>query len=104
MEVDLGKDAFFAINELGVLKSKKTAFYVSGVFDQAQAEALGAIVLESCRTSPGGPPPRAVAPVALEPVFDPAGPVLGIDPGVSCCGYGAVGAGTASALEAAPAA
>ncbi|HUF83401.1 MAG TPA: crossover junction endodeoxyribonuclease RuvC [Acidimicrobiia bacterium] len=23
-------------------------------------------------------------------MFDPAGPVLGIDPGVSCCGYGAV--------------
>jgi crossover junction endodeoxyribonuclease RuvC len=23
-------------------------------------------------------------------VFDPSGPVLGIDPGVSCCGYGAV--------------
>src|SRR5438046_146257 len=26
----------------------------------------------------------------IEPVFDPAGPVLGIDPGVSRCGYGAV--------------
>jgi crossover junction endodeoxyribonuclease RuvC len=26
-------------------------------------------------------------------VFDPAGPVLGIDPGVSCCGYGAVAGG-----------
>jgi crossover junction endodeoxyribonuclease RuvC len=28
--------------------------------------------------------------VQYEPVFDPAGPVLGIDPGVSRCGYGAV--------------
>ena len=26
----------------------------------------------------------------VEPVFDPDGPVLGIDPGVSRCGYGAV--------------
>jgi crossover junction endodeoxyribonuclease RuvC len=26
----------------------------------------------------------------IEPVFDPAGPVLGIDPGVSRCGYGVV--------------
>ena len=26
----------------------------------------------------------------IEPVFDPAGPVLGIDPGVSSCGYGVV--------------
>jgi crossover junction endodeoxyribonuclease RuvC len=26
----------------------------------------------------------------IEPVFDPTGPVLGIDPGVSRCGYGAV--------------
>jgi crossover junction endodeoxyribonuclease RuvC len=32
-------------------------------------------------------------------VFDPAGPVLGIDPGVSCCGYGAV-AGARGHLEA----
>lgn len=27
---------------------------------------------------------------SIEPVFDPAGPVLGIDPGLSRCGYGAV--------------
>ena len=27
---------------------------------------------------------------SIEPVFDPTGPVLGIDPGVSRCGYGAV--------------
>jgi crossover junction endodeoxyribonuclease RuvC len=32
-------------------------------------------------------------------VFDPAGPILGIDPGVSCCGYGAV-AGARGHLEA----
>ncbi|MGH9013341.1 MAG: crossover junction endodeoxyribonuclease RuvC [Acidimicrobiia bacterium] len=32
-------------------------------------------------------------------MFDPAGPVLGIDPGVSCCGYGAV-AGARGHLEA----
>jgi hypothetical protein len=47
IEVDgLGKKAFFVLDQLGVLKSKKTAFYVSGVFDQAQAEALAEIVLE----------------------------------------------------------
>ena len=27
---------------------------------------------------------------SIEPVFDPTGPVLGIDPGLSRCGYGAV--------------
>jgi crossover junction endodeoxyribonuclease RuvC len=31
-----------------------------------------------------------VLPLEYEPVFDPRGPVLGIDPGVSRCGYGAV--------------
>jgi hypothetical protein len=47
VEVDgLGKEAFFVINQIGVRKGKKTAFYISGVFDQAQAEALAAIVLE----------------------------------------------------------
>jgi hypothetical protein len=45
VEVDLGKDAYFAIGSLAVLKNKKTAFYISGVFDQAQAEALADIVL-----------------------------------------------------------
>lgn len=43
---DLGKDAYFAIGSLAVLKNKKTAFYISGVFDQAQAEALARIVLD----------------------------------------------------------
>jgi crossover junction endodeoxyribonuclease RuvC len=31
-----------------------------------------------------------VAACSVEPVFDPDGPVLGVDPGVSRCGYGAV--------------
>jgi hypothetical protein len=43
---DLGKEAYFAIGSLAVLKNKKTAFYISGVFDQAQAEALARIVLD----------------------------------------------------------
>jgi hypothetical protein len=43
---DLGKDAYFAIGSLAVLKNKKTALYISGVFDQAQAEELAAIVLD----------------------------------------------------------
>lgn len=42
----LGKDAYFVIGTLAVLKNKKTAFYISGVADQAQAEALGEIVLD----------------------------------------------------------
>ncbi len=47
VEIDgLGKDAYFAIGSLAVLKNKKTAFYISGVFDQAQAEALARIVLD----------------------------------------------------------
>jgi crossover junction endodeoxyribonuclease RuvC len=33
-------------------------------------------------------------------VFDPDGPVLGIDPGLSRCGYGAVGAGNPQAAVA----
>jgi crossover junction endodeoxyribonuclease RuvC len=33
-------------------------------------------------------------------MFDPAGPVLGIDPGVSCCGYGAVRSRNGSGWEA----
>ncbi|HUF83400.1 MAG TPA: hypothetical protein VMQ81_02295 [Acidimicrobiia bacterium] len=45
-EVDLGKDAYFAVGSLAVLKNKKTAFYISGVFDQAQAEELAGIVLD----------------------------------------------------------
>ena len=32
--------------------------------------------------------PRASPDRRIEPVFDPAGPVLGIDPGLSRCGYG----------------
>ena len=48
---------------------------------------------------PLGPPPAAQALTSgsgpsrefhIEPMFDSAGPVLGIDPGVSRCGYGAV--------------
>jgi hypothetical protein len=46
VDVDLGKDAYFAIGSLAVLKNKKTAFYISGVFDQAQAEELAGIVLD----------------------------------------------------------
>jgi hypothetical protein len=42
----LGKEAFFVVDQIGVLKRKKTAFYIAGVFDQAQAEALATIVLE----------------------------------------------------------
>ena len=45
---------------------------------------------------------RAVPPGSVELVFDPDGPVLGIDPGVSRCGYGVVvyraGSLTASAM------
>ena len=37
-----------------------------------------------------GSPPRRRRPSRIEPVFDPAGPVLGIDPGLSRCGYGVV--------------
>ena len=33
-------------------------------------------------------------------MFDAAGPVLGIDPGVSRCGYGAVARGSGGALVA----
>jgi len=36
------------------------------------------------------PPPCRVPPSSIEPVFDPDGPVLGIDPGLSRCGYGVV--------------
>ena len=36
----------------------------------------------------------------VEPVFDPDGPVLGIDPGVSRCGYGAVVSGRGGTLTA----
>lgn len=47
VEVDgLGKDAFFILDQIGVRKNKKLAFYISGIFDQAQAEALATIVLE----------------------------------------------------------
>jgi len=47
VEVDgLGKEAFFVVDQIGVLRRKKTAFYISGVFDRAQAEALAVIVLE----------------------------------------------------------
>src|SRR5436309_10246267 len=49
----------------------------------------------SRRKSPRPSHPRG----RLEPMFGPAGPVLGIDPGVSRCGYGAV-AGVGAALEA----
>ena len=52
--------------------------------------------LHRCTVAPGPRGPGARRPagsrtrVAIEPVFDPDGPVLGIDPGVSRCGYGAV--------------
>ena len=36
------------------------------------------------------PRPRPVQHLAFEPMFDPSGPVLGIDPGLSRCGYGIV--------------
>ncbi len=36
----LGKDAYFAVSTIAVLKNKKTAVYLGGVFDQAQAEEL----------------------------------------------------------------
>ncbi len=36
------------------------------------------------------PPRPRPKPLVSEPVFDPAGPVMGIDPGVSRCGYGVV--------------
>jgi crossover junction endodeoxyribonuclease RuvC len=38
---------------------------------------------------------------SVEPMFDAAGPVLGIDPGVSRCGYGAVVRGAGGSLVAA---
>jgi hypothetical protein len=44
---DLGKEAFSTpIGEVWVLKSKKTAFLVSGVFDAAQSEELARLTLE----------------------------------------------------------
>ena len=46
-----------------------------------------------------GPRPERRRDPRVEPVFDPTGPVLGIDPGLSRCGYGAVtgrGAGAAA--------
>src|SRR3954451_19436923 len=43
-----------------------------------------------CCSSCGGSSAAATEAVRIEPVFDPAGPVLGIDPGVSRCGYGVV--------------
>jgi hypothetical protein len=40
-EIDgLGKEAYFAISSIAVLKNKRTALYLSGVYDQAQAEEL----------------------------------------------------------------
>jgi crossover junction endodeoxyribonuclease RuvC len=41
-----------------------------------------------------------VAACSVEPVFDPDGPVLGVDPGVSRCGYGAVASRRKAALAA----
>jgi hypothetical protein len=36
----LGREAYFAVNSISVLKNKKTAVYLSGIFDQTQAEEL----------------------------------------------------------------
>ena len=36
----LGQDAYYAIGSIAVLKNKKTAVYLSGIYDQAQAEEL----------------------------------------------------------------
>jgi crossover junction endodeoxyribonuclease RuvC len=48
----------------------------------------------------GGSTTRRGCAGSVEPVFDPDGPVLGIDPGVSRCGYGAVARRRGSTLRA----
>jgi hypothetical protein len=41
VDVDgLGKNAYFAVSTIAVLKNKKTVVYLGGIFDQAQAEEL----------------------------------------------------------------
>jgi hypothetical protein len=42
----LGKDAYFAISNLSVLKNKTTALYMAGVADQSQAEELARIAVQ----------------------------------------------------------
>ena len=58
----------------------------------ALARAAPAALTVGCHRSA----PRPPAGSRIEPVFDPTGPVLGIDPGVSRCGYGAVAGRSAS--------
>ncbi len=41
----LGKDAYFAVSTIAVLKNKKTAVYLGGIFDQAQAKELARIAV-----------------------------------------------------------
>ena len=48
------------------------------------------LVLWRLRRARAGPRPDAAGTLESELVFDPRGPVLGIDPGLSRCGYGAV--------------
>lgn len=43
---NLGKDAYFAVGTLAVLKNKTTGLYMSGVPDQAQAEQLARMALK----------------------------------------------------------
>jgi hypothetical protein len=42
----LGKDAYFAVGTLSVLKNNTTGLYLSGVFDQAQAEQLARMAIK----------------------------------------------------------
>jgi hypothetical protein len=41
----LGKNAYFAVSTIAVLKNKKTVVYLGGIFDQAQAEELARIAV-----------------------------------------------------------
>ena len=50
----------------------------------------GRCVLWRLRGAAPDPRPERRRARRIEPVFDPGGPVLGIDPGLSRCGYGAV--------------
>jgi hypothetical protein len=46
VDVDrLGKDAYFAVSTIAVLKNKKTVVYLGGIFDQAQAKELARIAV-----------------------------------------------------------